>query len=73
MGLEYLHGGVQSQLMSKLRKIKSWRESMTPSYIPVVCLECGANISRKTNKNPRLVCTSCPAEFVMVRIKNGNK
>jgi len=46
---------------------------MTPSFIPVVCPDCGEKISRKTNENPRLICTGCKGEFVMMRVKNGNK
>lgn len=42
---------------------------MTPSFIPIVCLECGEKVSRKTETNPRMVCTGCQAEFVMVRLK----
>ena len=41
---------------------------MTPSFIPVVCLECGEGVSRKSVTNPRIVCTSCEAEFRMVRV-----
>lgn len=42
---------------------------MTPSFIPVVCLECGENVTRKSVTNPRIVCVGCKAEFRMVRLK----
>ena len=37
-------------------------------FIPVMCLECGERISRKSVTNPGVICTSCEAEFRMVRI-----
>jgi len=32
---------------------------MTPSFIPVVCLDCGEKVSRKSLTDPGIVCTSC--------------
>lgn len=41
---------------------------MSHSFIPVVCLDCGANMSKKSRTDPRVVCTSCRAEYRMVRV-----
>ena len=43
---------------------------MTPSFIPIVCLACGEKVTRKSTTNPRMVCTSCKTEYVMVRLKS---
>lgn len=42
---------------------------MPCSFIPVICPACGSNLSRKSNADPTLVCTSCPAEYDIQRRK----
>jgi len=42
-------------------------------FIPIVCLDCGESVSRKSTTNPRIICTNCKTEYAMVRIKGVQK
>lgn len=40
---------------------------MSQSFIPIICPDCGENLSRISNNNPGVKCTQCPATFRLVK------